>query len=378
MLPFCLAPVMTPATLPSTMSLRFRLICLIAIVLIASLAVEGTIVSFNASRSVQTEMNSALQVGQQIVKSALARLPDSTDRRRDLEALVAAFKGNRHLRVSLTGGEEATVEPSLEGSHFGTVPPWFGRFLNIPPVAARVPIAIAGQDYGSIILESDPSNEILEVWNDLGDGFIVLALFFGLNILLIYFFIGRALRPLDHLSLALKQIGQGDYKMRIGGNAVPELSRLQCSFNRMASELMEMDEETRRLNQQLLTLQEEERREIARDLHDEISPFLFAVNADLASISRLANQGQNAEIAGQILSTLDSVSHMQRQIRTMLGRLRPGVLADFGLAAAITSMVELAPTASKNPLRTKPSSRRGELRRLARHHHLSHCPGKLE
>ena len=87
-------------------------------------------------------------------------------------------------------------------------------------------------------------------------------------------------------------------------------------------------------------MQEEERREIARDLHDEISPFLFAVNADLASISRLANQGQNAEIAGQIRSTLDFVFHMQQQIRTMLGRLRPGVLADFGLAAAITSTVE--------------------------------------
>src|ERR1700690_2624622 len=99
------------------MSLRFRLICLIAIVLIASLALEGTIVSFNASGSVQTEMNSALQVGQQIVKRALARLPASTDRRADLEELVAAFKGNRHLRVSLTGGLAATVEPSLEGSH---------------------------------------------------------------------------------------------------------------------------------------------------------------------------------------------------------------------------------------------------------------------
>ena len=54
------------------MSLRIRLICLIALVLVLSLAVEGTIVSFNASRSVPTEMNSALQVGQQIVKSALA------------------------------------------------------------------------------------------------------------------------------------------------------------------------------------------------------------------------------------------------------------------------------------------------------------------
>ena len=125
-------------------------------------------------------------------------MPNSTDRRRDLEALVAAFKGNRHLRVSLTGGEEATVEPSLEGSHFGTVPSWFVRLLGITPVAVRVPTAIGGQDYGTIIIESDSSNEILEVWNDLGDGFIVLALFFGLNILLIYFLIGRALRPLGN------------------------------------------------------------------------------------------------------------------------------------------------------------------------------------
>jgi two-component system, NarL family, sensor histidine kinase UhpB len=56
----------------------------------------------------------------------------------------------------------------------------------------------------------------------------------------------------------------------------------------MASELAELDEEKRLLNEQMLTLQEEERSEIARDLHDEISPFLFAVNADLATIARLA------------------------------------------------------------------------------------------
>ncbi|HUB64910.1 MAG TPA: ATP-binding protein [Methylocella sp.] len=322
------------------MSLRFRLICLIAIVLIASLAVEGTIVSFNASRSVQTEMNSALQVGQQIVTSALARLPESTDRRRDLEALVAAFKGNRHLRVSLTGGGAAAVAPSREGSHFGTVPPWFIRFLGIAPLAMQVPVVVAGQDYGGIVIETDPINEILEVWNDLGDGFLVLALFFGLNILLIYFFIGRALRPLDQLGLALQQIGHGNYKLRIGGNAAPELSRLLGSFNRMASELAELDEEKRLLNEQLLSMQEEERRAIARDLHDEISPFLFAVNADLAAIARLAKEGRGTEIAQEIQSTLDAVSHMQRQVKTMLGRLRPGILADFGLAAAIMSMVE--------------------------------------
>jgi two-component system sensor histidine kinase UhpB len=322
------------------MSLRIRLICLIALVLVLSLAVEGIIVSFNASRSVPTEMNSALLVGQQIVKSALPGLPESPDPRRSLEDLVASFKGNRHLRVSLIGDAGASAVPSLASSHFGAVPPWFVRLLGISPVVDRVPIAIAGQDYGSILIETDPTNEILEVWNDLGDSLIVLSLFFGLNILLIYVFIGRALRPLDHLAAALKQIGHGDYKMRIGGNSVPELARLQGNFNRMASELAEMDEERRRLTEQLLTLQEEERCEIARDLHDEISPFLFAVNVNIATISRLAIHGQNAEIAGEIRSTMEAVSHMQQQIRTMLGRLRPGVLADFGLVAAITSLVE--------------------------------------
>jgi two-component system, NarL family, sensor histidine kinase UhpB len=262
------------------MSLRIRLICLIALVLVLSLAVEDTIVSFNASRSVPTEMNSALQVGQQIVKSALAGLPESPDPRRSLEDLVASFKGNRHLRVSLTGDASASVEPSLASSHFGAVPPWFVRR---PPVVDRVPVAIAGQDYGSVVIETDPTNEILEVWNDLGDSLIVLSLFFGLNILLIYVFIGRALRPLGHLAEALKQIGHGDYKMRIGGISAPELARLQRSFNRMASELAGMDEERRRLNEKLLTLQEEERCEIARDLHDEISPFLFAVNVNISA-----------------------------------------------------------------------------------------------
>src|SRR2546430_162670 len=63
------------STLLNAMSLRFRLICLVAITLALSLAAEGTIVFFTASRSVQTEMRSALQVGEQIVKSALRRLP---------------------------------------------------------------------------------------------------------------------------------------------------------------------------------------------------------------------------------------------------------------------------------------------------------------
>jgi two-component system, NarL family, sensor histidine kinase UhpB len=328
------------SALLNTMSLRSRLICFVAITLALSLAAEGTIVFFNASRSVRTEMSAALRVGQQIVKSALGRLPESSDRRLALEELVAEFRGNRHLRVSLSGDANASVEPSPGDTYFGAPPSWFARLLGTAPLSARFPIGIPGRDNESIVVETDPKNEVLEVWNSFGDSLLTLLLFFGLSILLIYYCIGRALRPLDQLAAALKQIGHGDHTMRVGGSPVPEVAQLQRSFNRMAIELAALDEEKRRLNERLLTLQEEERGEIARDLHDEVSPFLFAVNADLASIARLAAEGRGAEIAAEIQLTLDAVSHMQRQIKALLLRLRPGVLQDFGLAAAIMSTVD--------------------------------------
>lgn len=322
------------------MSLRSRLISLIAMVLLASFAIEGMLVSLNASRSVRTEMNSALQVGSQIVRSTLAEMKDSPAPQRHLEALVAAFKGNRHLRVIWMGSEAASIEPSPEGSYFGKVPQWFIRFLGINPVSLKIPVPFGAQDYGYILLKTDPANEILEVWNDLGDGLIVLALFFSINILLVYFFSGRALRPLGDLGRAFNAIAQGDYRIRISASAVPEITRLFDGFNSMAAELLAMDKERHRLNAKLLSLQDEERREIARDLHDEISPFLFAVNVDLATISRLADHGQNAEIVAQIRSTLASVSHMQSQIKSLLARLRPGVLSDFGLSAALSGLID--------------------------------------
>ncbi len=49
----------------------------------------------------------------------------------------------------------------------------------------------------------------------------------------------------------------------------------------MAEQLAEMHEGNRRLSEQMLTLQEHERRDLARDLHDEVSPFLFAINVAL-------------------------------------------------------------------------------------------------
>jgi two-component system, NarL family, sensor histidine kinase UhpB len=321
------------------MSLRFRLITLVCLALVVSLALGGITGWVNASRSVRTEMRSALLVGRQTIDIAIERLQQAPDPSRHLDELVASFEGNRHLRVRLIGEAPAVTAPVVEKPPFGALPDWFVHLIRVAPVVDRVPITVGGHALGTLLLETDPHNEILEVWNEFTDSLVTPAVFCSLTILSIYLFVGRALRPLEALALALEQVGDGRYRTRIGGRLAPELARLRDSFNRMAARLAAADADNRRLNQQLLTIQEQERSELARDLHDEVSPFLFAINIDAASASRMLNEGRTAEARGHVQSIIDAVRPMQRQVRSMLGRLHPIGLEEFGLREAIENMI---------------------------------------
>jgi two-component system, NarL family, sensor histidine kinase UhpB len=321
------------------MSLRFRLIGLVCVILIASLAFGGAIACRSASRSVRTEMRAALLVGRQTIENATERLQRAADPSRELRDLIASFKGNRHLRVWLVGAATVAANPSVEKSPFGGVPFWFTRVIGAAPVTDRVPIAVGGRDYGTVAVETDPHNELIEVWREFADSVATQAVFYSLTMLLIYVFIGRALRPLGDLAAALEQVGDGRYQTRISGRLAPELSRLRDSFNRMAARLASSDAENGRLNERLLTLQEQERSDLASDLHDEVGPYLFAINVDAATTSRLLREGRTVEASGNLDAIMEAVSHMQRQVKIMLGRLRPIGFADFGLQEAIENIV---------------------------------------
>ena len=95
--------------------------------------------------------------------------------------------------------------------------------------------------------------------------------------------------------------------------------------------------QNRRLNERLLTLQAEERADLARDLHDEIGPLLFAVDMTAATIERLAGTDRNVDIPVHARSIHETVGRIQRRVRAILGRLRP--LQTIGLKTAIDRLV---------------------------------------
>src|SRR6185312_17570697 len=100
--------------------------------------------------------------------------------------------------------------------------------------------------------------------------------------------------PIARLRAGFEALGGGDYAAQVAAKGPREIMALGEGFNRMTARLKILEDANRKLTGQMLAIQEEERAELARDLHDERGPFLFAMRLDAEAIeseARKAGQG---------------------------------------------------------------------------------------
>lgn len=319
------------------MPLRSQLILSMVSALLISLILVGTLAWWNAARSVTTEMHAALDAGARIVRNSVAQLPATSDDPLYIERLIPAFDGNRHVGATLVktdGGNAASSTMAQTGG----APEWFARLVGVAPERQEIPLPPDTAPYRAVILQTDPHNEIGEVWTRARDDMLIMAFFCLAAMMMGRWIVGHALRPLEKLSAGITIIGTGNYGARVDGSGPPEIAALAASFNTMAEQLGVLESKNHRLTGQLLTIQEEERADLARDLHDDVGPFLFAVNVDAAAIARDAADKGLDGLATQVRSIQDSVAHMQRHVRAILNRLRPTGLDDVGLEQAVGNL----------------------------------------
>ncbi|MGB9152108.1 MAG: PAS domain S-box protein, partial [Alphaproteobacteria bacterium] len=93
-------------------------------------------------------------------------------------------------------------------------------------------------------------------------------------------------------------------------------------------------EQLRALAGRLESVREEDRKKVARDLHDQIGQILTAIKMDMSWMSRHLPESEAAVLA-RIKESLQSIDNGVKVVRAICSRLRPGVLDDLGLAAAI-------------------------------------------
>ena len=318
------------------MSIRTRLLTAIFTALLISFTLGTGLAVWEAARSVRAEQSAALLNARQSTAAAMADLPDGAAGEGGLRRLVGAFDGSRHLQAALLAPDGKPVAVSQPAPP-ATIPALLLKLIapSLKPVTLPVkrPAAIA-----QLRLTSEPGNEAAERWTELRTRIAEFAFFFVLAAILCSLTSARSLRPLTQLAQGMARIARGETAPALPEAGPAEAAALARAFNTMADALRAAHSRNQNLERQIVTIAEEERAEIARGLHDEVGPLLFAINTFTAAIGRQVESNDLAPVAGQLDAIQQAVSRLQHQVRDMLGRLVQGGAAPAELGAAVQEL----------------------------------------
>ena len=313
------------------MSLKFRVLGSIAALLVLSLLAGAILLSVHARNLVDLEIHTAFSGAEQSVRDTLRSDVEHTV---TLREVVASFQGQRHVRAALVN-EAGKIVVQSEIAHLSDpAPVWFARLMAPQTLTARIPVTLPGYPC-VMLLTSDPRSEMAEVWGHVRDAFLIMLLFCVATMGVVALAVAAGVRFLGRFQTGLQAISGSRYETRLDVRGPPEFARLAQGFNHMASQLSHFSRSNRQLYALLQSAQEEERAEIARDLHDEVGPYLFALQVDAKAIGKLASP----EAVRLGASVREAVMHIQRHVRDILRQLRPVTQLEFGLEAAVGDLV---------------------------------------
>jgi len=165
--------------------------------------------------------------------------------------------------------------------------------------------------------------------------FLILALAILLTLCVNLWMLQRRFRPLEHLIDRIERIDPaepGGLELVETGPA-EEIDRLSQSFIRL---LDRIEEERRRSGQLAMRAQEEERRRLARDLHDEVNQALTAILLRLEALA----QETPAERAPELAELKRLVNQAMEELLNLARQLRPSALDDHGLTPAVETQLK--------------------------------------
>lgn len=171
----------------------------------------------------------------------------------------------------------------------------------------------------------------------------LIVLFAGVGVVISFFVnqwvLRKALDPLDRLQEAVDEIRRGkpDVRVVLGEISDERFDRLAGAFNQMLEQLAQAAREMQQLSRQILQAQEDERYRLARDLHDEAAQSLTSLLVHIRLLERASNP---AEAQRHVQELRELTARALEDVRRVALDLRPTILDDLGLAAALEWRVD--------------------------------------
>jgi two-component system, NarL family, sensor histidine kinase UhpB len=229
------------------MSLRFRINLIITVVILLFSVVTAKIVLDDMRSSIREEMEAGTRVTQQLLSTVLYSsqfAPQSHDPLGVLLPFLQRLGRVRAHEIRLYADDGSLVYTSPPPLYKAgrAAPEWFSRL-----VSPRMPEADLSVNGGHIRVTPDASRSILDAWDDMKN-LIGLALGFLLLVnAVVFWLLGRALRPVTPILRGLSEMERGRLNTRLPEFSLREFDSISHTFNRMAQALEETHAENMRL-----------------------------------------------------------------------------------------------------------------------------------
>jgi signal transduction histidine kinase len=241
---------------------------------------------------------------------------------------------------------QAAFEKPLCGQSKGLgdpPPPWFSTIVRTvlgDHAAVAQSISARTSNAGTVSAIADPDAAIHLAWQRIQDNFgvaLTMALAIGV---LASLAIAQALAPARSIVAALQRMAEGSYRAGLPRFRSMELAMIGHAVTELGDRLAQATEQRAALTQQLLDIRDEERRALARELHDEFGQNLTAILAFASTIEAASAAPERRGVAQDARMITQSVTHLMTCLRGTLSRLRRPPAEELGLEASLIALTE--------------------------------------
>jgi len=224
-------------------------------------------------------------------------------------------------------------------------PAWFTHLLAPEPAQELFTLG----DGAQVVIEAQPSRAILDAWDDLSRLLTLAATLLLVLGGLAFWLVDRALAPFPVIVQGLERLQRGELAFRLPPLRGSEANAIGAAFNRMAQAVEDKVQAEREAREARTRLEErrelallieqsleEERRQIAHELHDEFGQSVTAIRSLAMAI---ATQSADPDLTSTARLISEEAARLYDAMHGLIPRLAPLSLDTLGLAASLEALV---------------------------------------
>ena len=321
------------------MYLRTRLLLGIAVVTLLALAISVVVPLTSIGGDVSRETESSTQLARLLhnINRSVAESANALTARRAAAQEIRRSEPLRHVKIELVDSAAGVIASSptdeLQGGRLART-----LLSSETKVTLQYALNFQGTPVAQLRVVSNPLAEISEIEQRVFRDLTLLTLTILTMAASIYFIVRRGLMPVGQIQVALTRLEAGELDTRLPEFRLKDLDDISQRFNHCAAVMQEAAAQRRELTRRLIDVEEDERKRLARELHDELGQSLTAIKVDAAYIAREA-AGQSAKIESCARGVERLTSEIMDIIRGMLARLRPHGLETVGLRDTLQELI---------------------------------------